>query len=341
MEKRQKIKRIFCLFSCFLFLCISLVGFIPSASAFSYVPDDPHDSDVYESLVPFDKFTLKNSGNWTIPNPLLSWHPDGVNDSSWIESNSLESLWVLSQAKDWTVDSTGEFLVQRKLTGLCSTVDGVHVVFSTSRPFVSTRPALIYFLNNFQVKLMEHYILKCSLTMKVKVPVLQDDGSYSLVSKTITGESIVNGEVLNGIDMYVPCIDYRAAGTSLYSFLANLGDLDVIVESIFLDVDIDYCNIQGHTAKCYSTYGVYFQTPYVLKGNFLSISGFYDKYPNQGIEYVYIYEEVDTMNFLASLKVGVSGFFGTEIIPGISFGGLLSVSIGIGLVVAFLKHFGG
>ena len=75
MEKRRKIKRIFSLFFCFLFLCVSLVGFIPSVSAFSYVPDDPHSSGVYESLIPFDKLTLKNRANWTIPNPFLSWDP--------------------------------------------------------------------------------------------------------------------------------------------------------------------------------------------------------------------------------------------------------------------------
>lgn len=346
MEKRQKIKRIFCLFSCFLFLCISLVGFIPSVSAFSYLPSDtgvPTNLTVYESLIPFDKLTLVNRGSWTIPSPFLTFHPDGTNDASWIQSNDISHLFVLSDVLSSVTDSTGEIISTYKLTGSLVSPEGVHVKLSTDRPFVTSRAAIVYFFNNFKVRMYPGWNLSTQLTIHCKQPTRKTSTSgYTLIDASFTTTEYKPHADFLTYDTY-ECFFDVYNNTQLFNLINGNSHDEIIVESISLQIVIDP-RTDVTIDKCYSTSGVYFQVPFVLKANFNSFVDFFEKYPNVDKEVVHIPVEVPVLtdgNFLASLQVAVSGFFTTEIMPGLSFGGLLSVAIGIGLVVAFLKHFGG
>ena len=213
MEKRRKIKRIFSLFFCFLFLCVSLVGFIPSASAFSYAPKDPDYPtylSVFECVLPFDKFTLNNRDYWTIPSPFLSYNPSGYNDSSWIQSNEYNSLWVLSTPQSMYTDTTGEKLVTYKLTGSVTSTAGVHVNLSTDRPFVTTRAAIAYFFNNFKVRMYPYWNLSTELTIHCKQPVRYDfNNGFELVDCSFTTSEYwpYDGSSVN--DKYSMCFDIK------------------------------------------------------------------------------------------------------------------------------------
>ena len=67
---------------------------------------------------------------------------------------------------------------------------------------------------------------------------------------------------------------------------------------------------------------------------------FFDRYPGHRV-IVSDSPGAADFNLTVFLKNSVGSFMETEIIPGISFGGLLAVAIGLSLTVVFLKFFGG
>ncbi len=329
-----------------VFLLIAVVScscFIMPASAL--IVGDSQTDDYVSSFetqygylaIPFDRITLKTSGfgMYSEEFPLYSISLNGDTNANTNISDPddiFRDVSYYTQLFNKIDNNTAD--VFAFISGRIAT-DGVFSFdLSTSKPFIFSYNDYTDFYNVSHINVAAGYELKETFTMNVSYPVLIHAGGYELRNETVTLVRTFNNTSSNTVSVILMPFPNSAE----VSFWDDVGTKQFIVNSCTLSIDL--ANYSADDTKYSYNLGCGLSLRYRDESQLPSFKQFYENYPGHRV-IVSDDPDASTFDVLTFLKNGVGGFFNTEIMPGVSFGGLLSVAIGISLVFLFLKFFAG
>ena len=324
---------------------------VPKAEATIYHPNlNSSESPVVHSImVPLDKFT-NNTLNIGMDNPFYSvCVENGVNMPVRYEPyfDTADGMYYDSVISEWTfgissISPYGDGSYQcNYFVRMDASLNSVSFSLSNSEPFVTTLGELSYFFERCLYDVMPYYSYTSTFSVNGQYPVLVHEGGWEL-------------ETFSGYDKYT-YYNNTSDPVEIHAFdhflLAGFpSDLDydklIIVDSITLTfnlfITLSDLYVPGTTTgelQSQPAYNQSFSMPVSLNGFGHSFVEFYEEYPGHR---VLVSDSPGTSIFdlTEGLKTAVGGFMGTEITPGLSFGGILSAAVGISLVFVLLKFFG-
>jgi len=346
---KKKLYRILCVFSVFLVLLVTLAPLLSVGSqAMTFevdeeVSDGIFDVDIYHMLIPLDVLRSDSCG-MQMENPMYSVAVYGATNLQTVVY--LPDLDVESGEQDLPPFTTWTFGVtelQDINNGFCNTSFTVNMdslptentfALTNSLPFVCDTAQIYSFLSEFRLSVPPGYTAKATVEISYQEPRLISEGGWQLVQEydvqTFSVENLTGAvksyDLISGYDV-----------SSLITGDADLKHL--LVDSFVLTIDLenkkDGLFDDGYS---YSPGLLDFTFQYGAPAAFYDYEQFFDLYPAQRV-FVSSSPDSNIFNLTVGLKTAVGGFFETEIIPGLSFGGLLAVVVGISLVVLYLKVF--
>lgn len=204
---------------------------------------------------------------------------------------------------------------------------------SNSSPFIADMIDMYSFLSGCRHIVQPGYQYKSKFVISGYYPRLISEGGWELKYFTISQDF----EYLNQTDFL----------RDVFAF-AEL-DFSLLPETLRTNINPKLCIITDFTVSfdLYAPLGpdlvnATFQElimPFSADGFGHTFEDFYSEYPGHRV-IVSDSPGVGIFDLTEGLKTAVGGFMATEIIPGFSFGGILSVAVGISLVYAFLKFMG-
>ncbi len=355
MEKRKKVfKRISALcVAALVFFVAVCPALSPVANAMVVVPDENADGS----------FAIPLMSSWEIPldvlksdiygvavdNPMLSVATYyGANKPFYIDTFISEPSSVLGdESGNWGFFVSGLTSIKEDrhlatyFMQIDSTMNHNAFSFSASAPFVSTVSSIKDFLSSWSFVLNPGYTVKASVSFEYYFPQRDESGAYLLKYSRFrqSFDSLLISEDPTDI---CPLANFDVAQ---FPWEVIDPDNERMCYIVNFTVSFDFFNSLTDGLGddgAVSTYACYqqFSLPVSYRGTGYTFEDFYRAYPGVVVDFG---ESVDsTGTFISSfLKNSVGAFLSTQIIPGISFGGILSTLIGIGLVFLFIKLFGG
>lgn len=343
VKKKKIIKRVTALGAVALLLLVAIAPVIsPAADALPALPGNPGTdnetwADVAYLLIPLDRFSV-DIQKISLENPFYSValgdSTDGYSSSVdyKVYNYGAEPVW---QFWKLGISDTGNgfYNAHFGLADLAIT-NAVSITFSNSSQFVVKIGDLNTFLNYSYFGVPQFY--ECSVTVNISgyYPYKAEDNSWHLQSfsesYTVSDKNVNSGTTHVILPQILPA-----------TISNQLGDESMlIVDEISITSDwfvsLEDLNLNGAVPPDF----LRFWMPVSSDDFTCNIRDFWTQYPCG----TYISDGVpgdSNFKLTVFLSNAVSGFFATEIIPGLSFGGMLSVAIGISLVSVFLKFFGG
>lgn len=306
---------------------------------------------IYRLGLPLDIMYSEIAG-LVIDNPLLSYGKDNATSYGFnIEMPSI--LYSENYAGDYLGFWHFEYGDTRVLTDNAMVVGyGVQIDslsssnvfgFTNSQPFVVSFAQLYNFLSYVEFVLQPGFSLAATVEADIKFPRPKSDGGWELESFHLEYSEQSN----NPYDHISECSAFLNLGADYFpSFLLQR---DVIVDSI--NIRFDYWNPPDGIGDSIPASLVDFGFLYFDSDSLVTFEEFYIRYPSSVTNVVTPPGTTppettnpgstsDAFKLVEALSAGIGTFLDTEIVPGISFGGLLAVAVGISLVYVFIKHLG-
>lgn len=354
MVKNKKIlKRVAALGAVALLLLVGVApALMPAANAMFIVPKTDKDNNyltpkVAHLLLPLDTFTSEYH-HISFENPMYSvCVGQGYNERFYIAlpELSMNEDYLGNTAGWWKFDVLSynstvydDYRVRYGIQ-IDSSMNANAFSMSSSQPFVSTISDISYFLNFSDVRVDLGYTCTVNVSFDYLYPYLLTEGGYELMSGAFSKECVrVNLD--SGAETF-SMFDVILRDASLPTVLKNDPDRMIIVQNF--RITLDYYNSLSDGVGDSDPSLAWYQSFSLMAAEdsqFLTLDDFYAEYPGHR---VIVSDDPGANNFdlTVFLKNSVGSFMATEIMPGLSFGGLLGVAIGLSLTVVFLKFFGG
>ena len=358
MVKNKKIlKRVAALGAVALLLLVGVApALMPAANAMVVVPERDDDGKLltpvlYQMAIPLDVLQSDVHGV-VVDNPMFSIAVDnGYNQWTQIGMPNLEQnedffgdplgIWDFHLSSLQTYGNKyyrAGFTVQ-----FDSPMNSNEFTLRNSSPFIATVSEMQSFLAGFEYFLRPGYEIQAVVNIEAMFPRLVSDRGWQLLParsrQTFVSSNMTDTpeyvNLMAAFDIYQFVYDalVEPSGDSklLYvtDFSVSFSCVNSLSDGIGDSGSVNqYASIQ-HMNFLYSS-----------PGSAHTFEEFFERYPGNR---VIVSDNPGAVDFdlTVFLKNSVGSFMATEIIPGISFGGLLAVAIGLSLTVVFLKFFGG
>ncbi len=354
VRKKKVFKRVAVCCASVLFLFLALLPVVvPPADALPALPggsaSDPVIPAVGHLLVPLDRFS-NNTYNISLENPFYSValgsnYSEGFSSSIDVKLynavNFADPVWEF-----WNLGleslSDGTYRAAYGVEMIASS-NSVNFSMSNSSQFIISVTDLNKFLGGVLYNVPAFYQYKGTVSVSGSYPHFVTNGNiqgyWDLAPFSVVFEKTLrNTTSESNFTPALPLIPVEA-------FSNGLGNDDlIIIDEIVITFDL-FCPLSDLVSDINPDGGPYagyqsFAMPVSSTGFSYSFADFWSKYP---YETTFVSDEPGGSNFdlSAFLRKGIGGFFQTEIIPGLSFGLMLSVSISVSMVLIFLKKLGG
>ncbi len=348
-KKKKLLKRIAAWFAVAFVLAAGVApALLPCAGAFGIesegVDGNYQMPTILSPKVPFDTFTNMSYGI-TMENPfskMVGFNSDQSNGLNMpFDITFVPSGDGLYNGGTWTFGSYSQFDNNDGTynMGLFFDVDSssnsIWYSFSTSSSFIASMNELYEFFEGCSYVVNPFYQVTSTITIRGWCPKLVYEGGWQLDYFVATSDYFYKNTLSEPINTdafgYLSLVDVSAD----FDF-----DKMLIIDEVIIEFKL-YAPLSAAASDKFVGAGRQkFIMPYSSNGFIHTFDEFYKEYPGHR---VIVSDNPGAENFdlTTSLKNSVGNFMSTEIIPGLSFGGMLAVAIGLSLVVVFLKFFGG
>lgn len=349
VKKKKIIKRVAAWFAMAFVLAAGVApALLPSAGALP-IASEKYDSNyqkpvVFSPMIPFDTFTNMSYGI-SMENPFLQLvAPDSDRaDGTYL---GLDVVFTttdtgLYDGGTWTFgpyhsldNGDGTYDVGLRFD-VDSSLNSIWYSFSTSSPFIASMNELFAFFEGCSYVVNPFYQVTSTITVRGYYPKLVYEGGWQLEPFVVTSDYFFKNTL--SVPHNTDAIGYLAVA-NLPSDFDN--DKLLIVEGVDVVFNLFAPLSASGSDKFVGAGEQAIIMPYSSDGFGHTFSEFYAEYPGHRV-IVSNNPGAENFDLTSSLKNTVGSFMATEIIPGLSFGGMLSTAIGISLVFVFLKFFGG
>lgn len=345
MVKKNKIHRLCAALFAVALLFVSLAPVL-SIGANAMVIQAERDEETYDFTIPPDIMY------WTIPldimysktcgivveNPMLSVAIDngfthitniempGISATSTLPETFMER-WHF-EVNDYELSSETSYQKVQFGLQIDSGATMNEFGFTNSESFVCSFGDVFNFLNEFSLLCQPGYEFHSTVSVNLFMP-KKIDGKWELVEYALDYE----GARLNLHDdprWYNPF----PCGSLIDDVEYDPNYPEIIVENI--NISIKYFNLEdGELDHSAPASMLDFDVPMGRKLIRCSFAEFYEKYNGS----YPVYASTGSFDLTSGLKAAIGGFLSTQIIPGLSFGGILAAVVGIMLFGLLLKIF--